>query len=90
MAADRLIDSQKVTIEKPLNGDGYEMVFEVSIKTYASGRTRVILPAGFDVKAVVNGGNTPDLKIELMPAADDHSIRQLARMVKTAQLRKAG
>lgn len=67
MAIDRLISSQCEEFQVPTDNKKKIRVF---VKIYASGRTRVVIasPDTMEVASVVNGGNTDDLKIELLPA----------------------
>lgn len=67
MASDKLISSQVEEFQVPFDN---KKRIRVYVKTYASGRTRVVVcaPDPMNVASVVNGGNTDDLKIELVPA----------------------
>lgn len=69
MASDKLVSSVDHVFEIE-DGQGYKRRFKVWIKSYASGRTRVLLPPGFEVVAMVNGSRmTEDIQVELKPKA---------------------
>ena len=67
MARDPLIASRKEVIEL-LGDDGTKTKFPVWVKLYKSGRTRVLLPHGYEVLGITNNGLlTDDLTVELKP-----------------------
>lgn len=67
MARDPLLSSRKEVFMLDA-GEGKRKRFEVWVKLYKSGRTRVLLPHGYEVTGIVNNGIlTDDLTVELLP-----------------------
>jgi hypothetical protein len=67
MAKDRLTDSIDHVFEL-LDGEGKVRQFRVWVKCYESGRTRVLLPEGYELTGFINNGErTDDLQLELRP-----------------------
>jgi hypothetical protein len=67
MARDPLLSSEKQVffLATP---EGKRKRFEVWVKLYKSGRTRVLLPHGYEVASITNNGIlTDDLTVELLP-----------------------
>lgn len=63
MARDPLLTSRKEVV---LLDD--DETFVIWVKRYKSGRTRVLLPAGYEVIGITNNGVlTDDLTVELSP-----------------------